>query len=237
LSGNDTNDVDPSAIIASTARILGQVTLGRGALIHDFVTLYPRVSIGPDVEVFEGAVVGKPPKGTKALARKVSSEAKPTIIDRDCVVSSQAIIYTDVHVGGGTLVGDGALIREQCRIGRQCVIGCGVIVGYNTSVGDFSRIMDGAQIAGNTIIGSHVFVSVSVATSNDSTFGAEGYDARFVRGQVIEDDVCVGAGANILPGVRLGTGSVVGAGAVVTRDVPPKKLVTGIPARIVRDVP
>ena len=52
---------------------------------------------------------------------------------------------------------------------------------------------------------------------------------------MIEDHAMVGAGANILPGVRVGVGALVGAGAVVTRDVPPKEVVMGIPARIVRD--
>ena len=85
-------------------------------------------------------------------------------------------------------------------------------------------------------IGSHVFISALVATTNDNYLGQKGYDEAFVKGPIIEDNVGIGAGANILPGVRIGTGSIVAAGAVVTKDIPPKKLVMGIPARIVRDL-
>jgi acetyltransferase-like isoleucine patch superfamily enzyme len=66
--------------------------------------------------------------------------------------------------------------------------------------------------------------------------GLKGYDESFVKGPIIEDYVGIGAGTNILPGARIGTGSIVAAGAVVTKDVPPKKLVMGIPARIVKDL-
>ena len=59
---------------------------------------------------------------------------------------------------------------------------------------------------------------------------------RHIIGPTIEDAARVGAGAILLPGVRIGGGAIVGAGAVVTKDVPPRKLVMGIPARVVRDV-
>jgi acetyltransferase-like isoleucine patch superfamily enzyme len=228
--------VDPSAIIASTARILGEVTIDRGVVIHDFATVYPNVHIAPNVEVFEGAVIGRPPVATRAIMRQVSAQLKPTTIGEGSVISPHAVIYTDVQIGENTLIGDNVSIREQCRIGKKCIIGRNVTVGFNTTIGDASTIMDLTNITGNMIIGSHVFISTLVATTNDNYFSRKGYDERLVRGPVIEDYVMVGAGANILPGVRVGAGALVGAGAVVTRDVPPKKVVMGIPARIVRDV-
>jgi len=228
--------IDSRASIASTARFLGKVVIDRDAVVHDFVTLYPNVRIESNVEIFEGAVIGKPPAVTRAVARQVSSDLRTTAIGEGCVISPHAVIYTDVQIGDETLVGDNASIRERCRIGKQCIIGRNVTVLYNTTIGDSSKIMDLASITGNMIIGSHVFISTLVATTNDNNFGLKGYDESFIRGPVIEDHVSVGAGANILPGVRVGGGAMVAAGAVVTKDVPPKKLVMGIPARIVRDV-
>ena len=234
--GRTTSKIDPTAKIQPTVSILGKVSIGKDVVIHDFVTLYPRVVIEDSVEIFEGAVVGRPPKGTAATHRKVASTLKPTRIGRCSVISPHAVIYTDVRIGAETLIGDGASIREGCRIGTNCVISRDVTVNYNTTIGDYTKIMDNTHITGNMRIGSHVFISLLVSTSNDNNLGAKGYDSSRVIGPTIEDDVGVGAGANILPGIKIGAGSIVAAGAVVTRDVPPKKLVMGVPARIVRDL-
>lgn len=230
------NGVDPSVRISSTVKILGDVTIGKNVVIHDFVTIYPKVIIDDSVEIFEGAILGKPPKGAKAIARKVSSELKTTIIGRESVISPNVVIYTDVKIGDGTLIGDNASIREHCRIGNNCIISRNVTINYNTNIGDFTKIMDCTVITGNMKIGSHVFISVLVSTTNDNTMGLKGYDEAFVKGPTIDDYVKIGAGANILPGVRIGMGSIVAAGAVVTKNVPPKKLVMGMPARIIKDL-
>ncbi|MCD6298834.1 MAG: transferase [Deltaproteobacteria bacterium] len=230
------NDIHPTAKIASTVRILGNVSIGQNVILHDFVTIYPNVILKDSVEAFEGAVIGKPPKGTSALARKVVPELKTTTIGRGCVISPHAVIYTDVEIGEETLIGDNASIREQCGIGKNCIISRNTSVNYNTLIGDFTKIMDNTHITGNMRIGSHVFISVLVSTTNDNNMGLKGYKENSVKGPIIDDCVTIGAGANILPGVRIGIGSVVGAGAVVTRDIPAKKLVMGIPARIVRDL-
>lgn len=96
--------------------------------------------------------------------------------------------------------------------------------------------MDNTHITGDMRIGSHVFISALVSTTNDNNIGLKGYEEDLIKGSIIEDYVGIGAGAIILPGVRVGTCSIVVAGAVVTRDIPPKKLVMGIQARVVRDV-
>ncbi len=85
-------------------------------------------------------------------------------------------------------------------------------------------------------IGSHVFISLLVSTTNDNNLGSKGYDEALVKGPIIEDYVGIGAGAIILPGVRIGKGAIVAAGAVVTKDVSPNKLVVGVPARAVKDL-
>lgn len=228
--------IDPAARIAPTVRILGDVSIGKGAVIHDFVTLYPKVVIGNNVEIFEGSIIGRPPRGTKAGSRAVPPEMRPTRIGDGCVISSHAIVYTDVEIGGETLVGDGASILDGCRIGSHCIIGRSVTMYYNVTIGDHTKIMDSTNITGNMKIGSHVFISALVSTTNDNSMGALGYDDNKIVGPTIEDYASIGAGANILPGRVVGHGSVVGAGAVVTKDVPPQKLVMGIPAKVIRDV-
>lgn len=223
-------------MIAPTVRILGEVSIGKDVAIHDFVTIYPKAVIEDGVQIYEGAIIGRPPSGTNAVARKVSSDFKTTKIGKGCVISPHAVIYSDVELGEGTLIGDHASVREQSRIGKNCIIGRSVTVFYNAAIGDNTKIMDHTNITGNIKIGSRVFISTLVATTNDNNFGKLNYDNSIIKGPVIGDDVSIGAGANILPAINIGNGAVVGAGAVVTKDVPPKKLVMGIPARVVRDL-
>src|SRR5665647_616004 len=98
MNGNNANCIDASAIIASTARILGKVIVEQDAVIHDFVTIYENVSVGTNAEIFEGAVVGKPPTAAKALARRFSPELKSTRIGKDSIISPHCVIYADVQI-------------------------------------------------------------------------------------------------------------------------------------------
>ena len=222
--------------IASSVKLLGKVNIGENVIIHDFVTIYPEVIIKKDTEIFEGAVIGKPPKSTISFSRKISSKKIITEIGKECIISSNAIIYNNVKIGDNTLIGDNASIREQCIIGNECIVGRNVTLNYNVHVGNSTKILDGSVITGNMNIGNNVFISALVATTNDNNMGSKGYDDNFVKGPIIEDNVAIGAGANILPSIKIGEGSIVGAGAVVTKNVPKKKLVMGIPAKIIRNL-
>ena len=146
------------------------------------------------------------------------------------------ILYTGSTIGNNNLLGDFCSIREECNIGSGCIIGRNVCVNYNTYIGNGTKIMDNASITGNMKIGNHVFISMQVVTSNDNTMGRRDYDEKHVKGPTIGNYVTVGAAANILPGVNIGENAMVGAGAVVTKDVPSNKVVMGLPARVVRDV-
>jgi len=92
--------------------------------------------------------------------------------------------------------------------------------------------LDASHITGNATIGSDVFISVLVGTTNDNVIRA-GYGDHVV-GPVIEDGAIIGVGASLLPAVRVGAGATVAAGSVVTKDVEAGVLVAGVPARFVR---
>jgi acetyltransferase-like isoleucine patch superfamily enzyme len=193
------------------------------------------VVLEDDVEVFPGAYVGKEPKGAAATARPVNFERR-VLVGKGTSVGPHAVIFYDVEIGQGTLLGDGASIREQCRIGSRCIIGRYVTVNYNTMIGDGTRIMDLTHITGNCVIGSDVFISVLVATANDNEMVSRRYEDRRIVGPHIGNKVSIGEGASILPGVRIGEGALVAAGAVVTKDVEPYALVMGAPARFIRNL-
>ena len=186
------------------------------------------VRLGDQVEVFPGAFIGKEPKGAGALARQPKFEHSIVVGDQ-CSIGPNSVIYFDVEIGRNTLIGDGASIREQCRIGEFCIVSRYVTINYNTRIGDRTKIMDATHITGNSEIGSDVFISILVGTTNDNVVRS-GYGAH-ITGPIIEDEVIIGAGASLLPGVRLGKGSTVGAGSVVTKDVSAGATVVGAPAK------
>lgn len=222
--------------ISKTAVIHEGAYVAESANVGDFVVLYPGVEIKDNVEIMDHAVIGRLPKSASTSKRGVQKEYGNTVIGEGTVISPGAVIYTDVIIGNGTLIGDNASIREGCRIGDGCIIARNVSVNYKTSIGNATKIMDNTHITGNMVIEDHVFISVLVATTNDNLIGKGEYSDEREKGPYIKRGATIGAAANILPGVSIGENALVGAGALVTKDVPDGKVVMGIPAKIIRDV-
>jgi acetyltransferase-like isoleucine patch superfamily enzyme len=231
----ETTDIGENVQICEFSIIRRSVKIGRNVIIHPHVVINSGVYLNDGVEVFPGAVIGKEPKGAGALARIPQFE-KRVVVGENSSIGPNAIIYYDVEIGSNTLIGDGASIREQCHIGSLCIISRYVTINYNTIIGDRTKVMDLTHITGNCRIGNDVFVSITVGMTNDNLAGANGYDEARIVGPTIHDGAIIGAGATLLPGVAIGKKSIVGAGAVVSRDVPDNSVVMGIPARVTRQV-
>lgn len=229
-------DISNTANIASTVIIHDDVVIGNNVVIHDYVVLYPGTIIRDGVEIYDHCTIGKLPTSPGSTERTYSDKYGKTVIGEKCILCPGAVIYTGTEIGNNTLVGDNCSIRELCKIGSYCIISRLVTVNYETVIGDHTKIMDNAHITGNMVIGNHVFISVQVSTTNDNTMNRVADAKDHLAGPIIEDYVTVGAGANILPAVRIGKNAMVGAGAVVTKDVPQSKVVMGVPAKIIRDV-
>ena len=221
--------------ISNTAVIKENVTLGSSVVIHDFVVIYPNTTIGDRVEIFEGCVIGKPPSRIKSSSRGVAQDLAPVKIGADSILCPHATLCTGVEIGEGTLLGNNCSVREECIIGDDCVIAGDVSINYHTTIGNRVKIMDNTHITGNMIIEDDVFVSVLVSTTNDNSMGRKGWHDE-ITGPIIKRFATIGSGANLLPNVTIGVNSIVGANAVVTKDVPSRKVVMGVPAKVARDV-
>jgi acetyltransferase-like isoleucine patch superfamily enzyme len=156
------------------------------------------------------------------------------------IVGANSVLYTDLRLGERVLIGDLASIREGCVVGDHAIVGRSVMMLYNCTVGAYTRVQDQAHLVGDMQIEEHVFIGMQVVTTNDNDvylrrFGLPSPTAA--RGPAIRRYAAVGAGATILPGVEIGEGALVAAGAVVTRDVEPWTIVAGVPARVMRPVP
>lgn len=135
-------------------------------------------------------------------------------------------------ISEGTQVWHFARVLAGVMIGRNCSIGSGAEIGRGCSIGDGTRISANVFLPPNSIIGEKVFIGPGAIFTDDKhprvLEPGETYDAR---PPIIENSASIGAGAVILPGVRIGFNAQIAAGAIVTKDVPPHTLVCGQPAR------
>ena len=116
------------------------------------------------------------------------------------------------------------------------MLGRGSLIENDTTVGTGTRIQAGAYITAYSTLEEDVFIAPCVVTTNDNYMGRTERRKSEMRGPTIRRSARVGGGAVLCPGIEIGEEAFVGAGAVVTKDVPPRKLVVGSPARILRDV-
>ncbi len=226
----ETDSIGDGVSIGEGAVVREGVVLGDGVSIHPNVVIEPGVEIGAGTEVLSGTCLGRSPRAAGAIARSPSFQRRLTI-GEGCAIGVNAVVYYDAEIAPNTLIGDGASIRERCRVGADSVIGRDVTLDRGVVVGRGTRVMDKAHLTGGMIVGDDVFISALVASSNDSSFGRDGYDEDLVRGPRVEDGAMIGAGASLLPGVVIGRAATVGSGAVVTHDVEAGTTVVGVPAR------
>lgn len=229
-----TDNIGTNVAIGEFAVVRHNVIIGNNVTIHPHVIIEPGVILGNNVDVFPGAYIGKEPKGP-GLARKPSFEPWIKIGD-NCNIGPHSVIYYEVEIGANTLIGDGASIREKCKIGNNCIIGRYTTILYETLIGNNTKIMDLVNITGKSTIGENVFIAANTGCANDNAIGKLPYNETLIIGPTIKDGASIGLGALLLPGVVIGENAVVGAGSVVTTDVPNGAVVMGVPARIKRHI-
>lgn len=151
-------------------------------------------------------------------------------LGKSSIVRAGAIVYGDVTLGDHAQLGHHAVIRARVTAGDYFALGNHSTLEGLVEVGEGVRIMSHVYVPSRTRIGNHVFLGPGTTLLNDKRPGRAGRPAA-PRGPVIEDEVVIGGGCTILPGVTLGRQSFIAAGAVVTADVPPHSLVVGVPGR------
>jgi acetyltransferase-like isoleucine patch superfamily enzyme len=200
------------------------------------VVIYPGTVIGAGAKILDNAVVGKQPSlSPRSTAKR--DPLPPTVIGPGTIVSTGAIVFAGSTLGSRVIIGDQACVRERVTVGDDVVIGRGSLVENDTTIGAMTKIQADAYITAYSTLEEHVFIAPCVVTTNDNYMGRTEKRLALLKGPTIRRGARVGGGAILCPGIEVGEEAFIGAGAVVTKDVPPRVVVVGSPARVLRDVP
>jgi acetyltransferase-like isoleucine patch superfamily enzyme len=206
------------------------------AEVHPTAVVHPGTVLGEGVRVLEYAVVGKQPVlSPRSTAKR--EDLPPAELGDGTVVSAGAIVFAGTRLGARVIVGDQACVRERVTLGDDVVVGRGSLIENDTTVGKLTKIQADAYITAYSTLEDEVFVAPCVVTTNDNFMGRTERRHELVKGPTIRRRARVGGGAILCPGIEIGEEAFVGAGAVVTKDVPARAVVVGNPARRLRDVP
>ncbi|MDI6744686.1 MAG: acyltransferase [Thermodesulfovibrionales bacterium] len=190
--------------------------------------IYPNVIVGEGTLIEPPSIIGKPPRGANPgdLILKIGSKGQ---------IRPFSTIYAGSEIGDYFQTGQGVSIREDNKIGNNVSIGTNSVLEFGNKIGDFSRIHSNCFMEMVTI-GRYVFVGQNVVFTDDPhPMGCPHYK-ECKGGAVVEDYVRIGANSTILPGIKIGRNSLIGAGSVVTKDVPPDSVVAGTPAKVIKKI-
>jgi acetyltransferase-like isoleucine patch superfamily enzyme len=205
------------------------------AEIHETAVVYPGTVLGEGVKVLEHAVVGKQPTlSPRSTAKR--DPLPPTEVGDGTVVSTGAVVFAGSKIGERVILGDQSCIRERVTIGDDVVIGRGSLIENDTTIGALTKIQADAYITAYSTLEDNVFIAPCVVTTNDNFMGRTEQRHELIAGPTIRRGARIGGGAVLCPGIEIGEEAFVGAGAVVTKDVPARMLVVGNPARVLREV-
>jgi UDP-3-O-[3-hydroxymyristoyl] glucosamine N-acyltransferase len=240
--------VAPFAVIGDHVRIGAGSSIGAGAVIADRAAIGPGSTIGagamvgtgtelgPGCVVEENAVLGKRPRLRAGSRADAEAALEPLLIGAEVTVCCGAVVYAGARIAAGAIIGDQAQVRERAWIGERSVVGRGSAVDFDSRVGDRVLIQTGVYITHAVVVEDDVFIGPGVVTTNDDTMGRHQH-GEALRGPTLRRACRIGGAAVLVPGIEIGEEAFVAAGAVVTRDVRPRAVVMGVPARVVRSVP
>lgn len=196
--------------------------------MHPTAVIAPNVAFASEPEIGAFVVVGEPPRGH-------APGELATILGARAVLRSHTVIYAGNLIGDDFQTGHGVLVRESSTIGHHVSIGSHSIVEHHVSIGSNVRLHSGVFVPEFSVLEDDCWLGPHVVVTN-ARYPRSARAKEQLRGAHIGRGAKIGANVTLLPGIVIGESALVGAGAVVTRDVPPGAVVAGNPARVIKSV-
>lgn len=237
--------------VSKYAEIGKDVEIGYGAIIKENAVVEEGAKIGAYAKVYSDAIVkrdviignqciiGHPSKMELIgvdhsidcpKLKGLIVEDSATVVGERSVIRSGSIIYAHTILGKKLNTGHYAIIREHTNLEGHCLVGSHTVLNGYSKIGERTRINTSCALPQSMRIGKGVFVAPMVSfADNERVILGEGNS-----GAIIEDFVRIGIGATILSGITIGKGALIGAGTVVTQNVPQRAIVYGTPGQIKR---
>jgi UDP-2-acetamido-3-amino-2,3-dideoxy-glucuronate N-acetyltransferase len=219
--------IDPYVVIHAGACIGDGTALGSHVVVHEGTVL------GSGCMVGDHAILGKRPKLAPSSSAK--GEVGELHMARGAVIGAGAVVFAGATIGEHSIVGDQSFVRERSVIGPGSVIGRGAVVDNDVHIGARVRVQTNVYLTAFTLVEDDVFVGPGASTTNDHTMARHGPEMALL-GATMRRACRIGGGAVLTPGVEIGEEAFIAAGAVVTKDVPSRAVVMGVPGRVVRQV-
>ena len=188
------------------------------------VILHPGVMLGRNVVIEDYCVIGAPFKGYAG---------EKTIIGDDSVIRSHTVIYAGNIIGTNFQTGNKANIRELNVIGNDVSVGTLTVIEHHVSIEDNVRIHSQAFIPEYCILQRDAWIGPGVTLTN-ARYPRHPEAKNCLQGVIVGEGAKLGAKVTVLPGVKIGAGSLIGVSSVVTHDIPPGVVAFGAPCRVTR---
>jgi acetyltransferase-like isoleucine patch superfamily enzyme len=185
------------------------------------------VKLGKACRIDPRAVLGMRP------LRSIQDER--LLIGDNAVCMSGCVIYRGVWLGANAIIGHNAIIREENKIGEDFKLWNNSVIDYGCLIGYNVKVHCNCYVAQGTILEDGVFLGPGVTLANDRHPGCK-RSRRCLQGPVVKKGAQVGANVTILPCVTIGEQALIGAGSVVTKDVPARAVMAGNPARVIATI-
>lgn len=209
-----------------------RILIEDGCIVEPFSVLHGGTHLRARVRVEAHVIIGKPEHGY-AVRATYCGEGMETVIGERVVLRAGVIAYGGVRIQSDTVVGHHTLLRSQVHIGADTQIGHQLTIERQTRIGNQVRCSPGSHITSSTVVEDGVFLGAGVRTINDNGLIWRASDKLPpLIPPTFRQGCRVGSGSVLLGGVVIGEYALIGAGSVVTRNVPARSIVFGNPARV-----
>lgn len=203
--------------------------IGENVIIEDDVYIDYGCLIRDNVHIKKGSFIGARSILGEYLMDFYSDKTNkvhPLIIGENCLIRAENVIYGDTVIGDNFQSGHKVTIRENTKIGNNVRIGTLSDIQHQCDIGNFISIHSGVFVGEKSKINDYVWIFPHVVLTNDPTPPSDN-----LMGVTIDSFAIIAANSILLPGVHIHEDALVGAGAIVTKDVPAETVVVGNPAK------